>query len=102
MIELNFEEQIENKLEVNSNQKNITHNVTPISTGRNFLLRDQNPTFYTPLEWLQNSPGVWYSRFPQNSLGSGLKVQSCPDSSICPELTSPPISLTITPEPLVG
>jgi hypothetical protein len=40
MIELNFEEQIENKLEVNSNRKNVTHNVTPISTSRNFLIRD--------------------------------------------------------------
>jgi hypothetical protein len=40
MIELNFEEQIENKLEVNSNLKNVTHNVTPISTSRNFLIRD--------------------------------------------------------------
>jgi hypothetical protein len=28
MIELNFEEQIENKLEVNSNRKNKTRNVT--------------------------------------------------------------------------
>jgi hypothetical protein len=38
MIELNFEEQIENKLEVNSNRKNVTRNVTPNSTGRNFLI----------------------------------------------------------------
>jgi hypothetical protein len=48
MIELNFEEQIENKLEVNSNRKNETHNVTSNSTGRNFLIRDQNPAFYPP------------------------------------------------------
>jgi hypothetical protein len=33
MIELNFEEQIKNKLEVNSNRKNITCNATPNSTG---------------------------------------------------------------------
>jgi hypothetical protein len=38
MIELKFEEQIENKLEVNSNWKNVTHNVTPNSTGHNFLI----------------------------------------------------------------
>jgi hypothetical protein len=30
MIELNFEEQIKNKLEVNSNQKNVTHNAAQI------------------------------------------------------------------------
>jgi hypothetical protein len=30
MIELNFEEQIENKLEVNSNRKNKTRNVTQL------------------------------------------------------------------------
>jgi hypothetical protein len=40
MIELNFEEQIENKLEVNSNQKNVTRNATLNSTSRNFLIRD--------------------------------------------------------------
>jgi hypothetical protein len=90
MIELNFEEQIENKLEVNSHRKNITHNVTPNSTGRNFIIRDQNSNFYPPLERLENSLGVWYLRFPQNSFGSGRKVQICPDSSICPELTPPP------------
>jgi hypothetical protein len=39
MIELNFEEQIENKLEVNSNRKNVTRNATSNSTGRNFLIR---------------------------------------------------------------
>jgi hypothetical protein len=38
MIELNLEEQIENKLEFNSNRKNETRNVTPNSTGRNFLI----------------------------------------------------------------
>jgi hypothetical protein len=90
MIELNCEEQIENKLEVNSNQKHVTHNVTPISTGRNSPIRDQNSVFCPPLERLQISLGVWYSRFSQNSFGSGLKVQSGPDSSICPELTSLP------------
>jgi hypothetical protein len=31
--------------------------------------------FYLPLERLENSLGVWYSRVPQNSFGSGLKVQ---------------------------
>jgi hypothetical protein len=40
MIELNFEEQIENKLEFNSNRKNKTRNVTPNSTGGNILIRD--------------------------------------------------------------
>jgi hypothetical protein len=58
MIELNFEEQIENKLEVNANRKNVTHNVTLNSTGHNFLIRDQNSKFYPPLERLQNSLGV--------------------------------------------
>jgi hypothetical protein len=38
---------------------------------------------------LQNSLGFWYSRLPRNLVGSGLKVQSCLDSSICPELTPP-------------
>ncbi len=64
MIELNFEEQIENKLEVNSNRKNVTCNATPDSIGRNFLIRDQNSEFYPPLERLQNSLGFRYSRFP--------------------------------------
>jgi hypothetical protein len=64
MIELNFEEQIENQFEVNSNQKNITCNVTPNSTGHNFLIRDQNSIFCPPLERLQNYLGFWYSRFP--------------------------------------
>jgi hypothetical protein len=54
MIELNFKEQIENKLEVNSNRKNITRNVTPYSTSRNFLIRDRNSKFYPLLERLQN------------------------------------------------
>jgi hypothetical protein len=36
MNELNFEEQIENKLEVNSN-RNVTRNYLN-STGRNFLI----------------------------------------------------------------
>jgi hypothetical protein len=40
MNELNFKKQIENKLEVNSNRKNVTRNISPISTGRNFLIRD--------------------------------------------------------------
>jgi hypothetical protein len=64
MIELNFEEQIETKLEVNSNQKNVTRNVTLNSTGHNFPIRDQNSKFYPQLERLQNSMGFWYSRFP--------------------------------------
>jgi hypothetical protein len=80
IIELNFEEQIENKLEVNSNRKTVTRNATPNSTGRNFLKRDQNSTFYPPLERIQNSLGFWYSRFPQILFLGGLKVQSCPDS----------------------
>jgi hypothetical protein len=50
MIELNFEEQIENKLEVNSNQKNVTRNVISNSTGCNFLIRDRNSKFYPLLE----------------------------------------------------
>jgi hypothetical protein len=90
MIELNCEEQIENKLEVNSNRKHVTHNVTLISTGRTFLIRDQNYVFYPPLERLQISIGFWYSRFSQNLFGVGLKFQSGPDSSIYPELTPPP------------
>jgi hypothetical protein len=65
MIELNFEEQIENKLEVHSNRKSVTHNVTPNSTDRNFLIRGQNSEFYPPLERLQNYIGFWYSRIPQ-------------------------------------
>jgi hypothetical protein len=90
MIGLNFEEQIENKIEVNSNRNHVTHNVTPNSTGRNSLIRDQNSALYLPLEILQNSIGFWYSRFPQISPGRGIKVQSGPDSSICLELTPPP------------
>jgi hypothetical protein len=90
MIELNFEEQIENKLEVDSNRKNVTHIIARNSTSRNFLILDQNSRFYPPLESLQNSLGVGYSRLPQNLFGRGLKVQSGPDSSICPELTPPP------------
>jgi phage-related protein len=74
MIELNYEEQIENKLEVDSNQKNVTRNIAPNSTGRNFFIRDQNSKFHPPLERLQISLGVWYSRFPQNSFGGRLKV----------------------------
>jgi hypothetical protein len=52
MIELNFEEQIKNKFEVNSNQKSVTHNVIPDSTGHNFLIRDQNSKFYKLLEMI--------------------------------------------------
>jgi hypothetical protein len=74
LIELNFEEQIENKLEVNSNRKNITRNVTPNSIGRSFLIQDLNSIFYPPLERLQNSLRFWYSMFAQNLFGSGLKV----------------------------
>jgi hypothetical protein len=88
MNELNFEEQIENKLEVNSN-RNVTRNYLN-STGRNFLIWDQNPVFYQPLERLQNSLGFWYSRFPQDPFGSRLKVQICSDSSVWLELTPPP------------
>jgi hypothetical protein len=73
MIELNFEEQIENKLEVDSNRKNVTHIIARNSTSRNFLILDQNSRFYPPLESLQNSLGVGYSRLPQNLFGSGLK-----------------------------
>jgi hypothetical protein len=62
----------------------------PCSTGRNFLIRDWNSAFYPPLERIQISLGFWYSRFPQISFGSGLKVQIDPDSSIYPELTPPP------------
>jgi hypothetical protein len=87
MIELNFEEQIENKLEVNSNRKTVTCNATPNSTVCNFLIRDQNSAFYPPFEALKNSLGFWYSRFTQNSFGSRLNVQICPDSSVYPELT---------------
>jgi hypothetical protein len=57
MIELNFEEQIDNNLEVNSNWKNVTRNAIPNSTGRNLLIRDQNSAFYPPLERIQNSLG---------------------------------------------
>jgi hypothetical protein len=82
MIELNFEEQIENKFEVNSNQKNVTRNATLNSTGRNFLIRDLNSAFYPPLERLQFFLGFLYSMFPQNLFECGLKVQSCLDNSI--------------------
>jgi hypothetical protein len=34
---VNFEEQIENKLEVNSNRKNVTHNVTQLQPALTFL-----------------------------------------------------------------
>jgi hypothetical protein len=37
MIELNFEEQIKNKLEVNSNRKTITYNVTQLQPPVIFL-----------------------------------------------------------------
>jgi hypothetical protein len=50
MIELNFEEEIKNKFDVNSNRKSVTHNVIPDSTSRNFLIRDQNSKFYKLLE----------------------------------------------------
>jgi hypothetical protein len=87
MIELNCEERFENKLEVNSNRKHVTHNVTLNSTGCNFLIWDRNSAFCPPLERLQNSLWFCYSTSPQISFGSGVKVQICPDSSICPELT---------------
>jgi hypothetical protein len=89
IIELNLKEQIENKFEVNSNRKTVTHNVTLNSTGCNFLIRDQNSAFYPLLERLHNSIGFWYSWFPHISFGSGLKVQIYPDGSISPELTPP-------------
>jgi hypothetical protein len=89
IIELNFEEQIENKLEVNSNRKIVSRNATPNLTRCNFLIRDRNSAFYPPLETLRNSLGFWYLRFSQISFGSGLKVQIGSDSSICPELTPP-------------
>jgi hypothetical protein len=38
MNELNFEKQIENKLEVNSNRKPVTRNVTQNLTGRNIFM----------------------------------------------------------------
>jgi hypothetical protein len=53
-----------------------------------FFIWDQNSEFYPSLERLQNSLGFWYSEFPQNSFGSGLKVQICPDSLIYTELIS--------------
>jgi hypothetical protein len=90
MIELNCEERMENKLEVNSIRKNETHNVTPTSTSRNILIRDRNSQFYPPLERLQNSLGFWHLKFPQDSFLCRLKVQNCPDSSVCLELTPSP------------
>jgi hypothetical protein len=81
---------LESKLEVNSNRKNVTCNVTTNSTGHNFLIRDWISKFYPSLERFKNSLGFWYLRIPQDSLGSGCKVQICPDSSICPELTPSP------------
>jgi hypothetical protein len=40
MIELNFEKkQIENKLEVNSNRKNVTHNVAQFQLAVTFLAK---------------------------------------------------------------
>jgi hypothetical protein len=90
MIELNFEEQIEKKLEVNSNRKTVTHNATLNSTGLNFLIRDRNSEFYPPLERIQNSLGFWYSGFCQNTFESGCNFQTCLDGLICPELTPTP------------
>jgi hypothetical protein len=80
MIEMNLKEQMENKLEVNPSRENETRNVTSISTGLNFIIRDRNSAFYPLLERIQNSLGFWYSRFPQILSASGLKVQICPDS----------------------
>jgi hypothetical protein len=84
-----LEKEIEEKFKLNQTGKTklINH---PSSTDRNFLIRDQNSVFYPPLERLQNSIGFLYSRFFQILFGSGFKVQSCPDSLICPELTPPP------------
>jgi hypothetical protein len=88
MIELNLKNKSK-QLESNSNRKSTTRNATPNLTGCNFLIPNWNSAFYTPLQMLQNSLGFWYWRFPHISFGSGLQVQSCPDSSIYPELTPP-------------
>jgi hypothetical protein len=89
MIELNLKNKSK-QLEINSNQKSTTRNAKPNSTGRNFLIRDWNSALYPPLETLQNSLGFSYSMLPQILFGRGIKVQCCPDSSICPKLTPPP------------
>jgi hypothetical protein len=72
MIELNWKNKLK-QLEVNSNRRNITRNVTPTSIGLNFLIRDRNSAFYPPFERLQNSLGFWYLRFPIFRLEVGLK-----------------------------
>jgi hypothetical protein len=99
LVEL--EKQIEEKFKLNQTRKTklVNH---PSSTDRKFLIRSRNSAFYPPLERLKISLGFWYSRFFQILFESGPKVQSCPDSLICPELTPPQLSVTITPEPLVG
>jgi hypothetical protein len=84
-----LEKQIEEKFKLNQTGKTKLVNHLS-STDRNILIRNRNFAFYPPLERLQNPLGFWYSRFFRISFGSGLKVQSCPDSSICPELTPPP------------
>jgi hypothetical protein len=86
MNKINFE----SKHEVNSNQKNITRNVTTNSSSRNILIRNRISKFYPPLKSLQNSLGFWYSRTLQDSFGSGRKVQICPYSLIYLELTPSP------------
>jgi hypothetical protein len=74
---------------LNPNRENelVNH---PSSTDHNFLIRNRNSVFYPPLEMLKISLGFWYSGFFRILFGSGPKVQSCPDSSICLELTPPP------------
>jgi hypothetical protein len=70
-----LDKQIEEKFKLNQTRKTklVNH---PSSTDRNFLIRNRNPTFYPSLERLKSSLEFWYL------FESGLKVQSCPDSSI--------------------
>jgi hypothetical protein len=89
-VRVELEKQIEEKFKLNrtGKMKLVNH---PSSTDRDFLIRNQNSAFYPVLERLKISLGFWYSSFFRILFGSGLKVQSCPDSSLCPELTPPPI-----------
>jgi hypothetical protein len=89
---------MENKLEVNPNRENETRNVTPTSTGRNFLIRDRNPAFYPPLERWQNSLGFWYSSFPRFHLEVGLKFKFILTVRSVQNWHLPQLSVTITPE----
>jgi hypothetical protein len=96
-----LEKQIEEKFKLNRTGKmNLVNH--PSSTDRNFLIQNWNSAFYPPLERMKISLGFWYSRFFQISFRSRLKVQSCLDGLIWPELILPQISVAITPEPLVG